>query len=81
MGVQRFYRPAMLLAPNREKLEKGDAIAIQFFQKTAFLLRGPLRNWNGIQPQIVAKAMVKNAITNDPHRINQYTEMMKTVKN
>lgn len=81
LGVQRFYRPAMLLAPNRENLKKGDAIAIQFFQKTAFLLRGPLRNWNGIQPQMVAKAMVKNAMINDPQRINQYTEMMKIAKN
>lgn len=79
LGIQRFYRPAMLMAPNRSDLKTNDAIAIKFFERTAFLLRGPLKNWHGIRPQTVATAMVKNAINNSSQHIYRYTEMIQVV--
>lgn len=78
--MQRFYRPAMLMTPERPNLSKSNALAIKLFRRAAPLLRGPLKNWHGILPQTVAQAMVNNAMNNVNQHINRYVEMIKVAK-
>lgn len=69
LGQVRFYRPSMLLAPERENLRLGDAIWIKIFQVISPVLVGPLAGWKGILPAQVARAMVKNALRENPQTV------------
>ncbi|WP_067194993.1 NAD(P)H-binding protein [Streptococcus sp. DD10] len=77
LGQVRFYRPSMLIAPKRANLQLGEAIWIKIFQVISPFLLGPLSSWKGIRPQVVASAMVSNAICANPKTIYRYKDMVK----
>ena len=73
----RFYRPSMLIAPNRRNLEVSEAIMIYFFKFTSPFMFGPLHDWRGIKPETVAKVMVEDAMAGKERQIYQYRQMVK----
>lgn len=73
----RFYRPSMLIAPNRRNLEVSEAILIYFFKFTSSFMFGPLHDWRGIKPEAVAKVMVKDAMAGKGRQIYQYRQRVK----
>ncbi|MGM5693943.1 NAD-dependent dehydratase [Streptococcus suis] len=78
LGTHRFYRPSMLIAPKREGLTLDEAIWIKIFQVISPALVGPMAGWKGIRPEQVARAMVKNALNENPQTIYRHKDMTTT---
>lgn len=78
LGTHRFYRPSMLIAPKREGLTLDEAIWIKIFQVISPALVGPMAGWKGIRPEQVARAMVKNALTENPQTTYRHKDMTAT---
>lgn len=76
LGVQRFYRPSMLLAPERKDLEWSEAAWIKIFQIISPILVGPIAGWKGIAPEQVANSMVQNAIAGNSQQVYLYKDMV-----
>ena len=72
----RFYRPSMLIAPERENLSLSENIMIKVFQVISPVLVGKLHNWKGIKPNVVAEVMVSNAIKDNKMEVYKYKEMV-----
>lgn len=80
LGSVRFYRPSMLLSPNRKNLAWSEAAWIKIFQVISSILVGPMRGWKGIRPQDVALAMVRNAENENRKKIYLHKDMMESIK-
>lgn len=76
LGTHRFYRPSMLIAPNRKDLNWSEAVWIKIFQVISPILVGPMAGWKGIRPEQVARAMVKNALRNNLQTVYLYKDMV-----
>ncbi|MGT2883667.1 NAD(P)H-binding protein [Streptococcus ferus] len=75
LGTHRYYRPSMLIAPKREGLTLDGAIWIKIFQVISPVLVGPMAGWKGIRPEQVARAMVQNALNENPQTIYRHKDM------
>lgn len=76
LGTHRFYRPSMLIAPKRKNLEWSEAVWIKIFQVISPVLVGPMAGWKGIRPEQVARAMVQNALSENPQTVYLHKDMM-----
>ncbi|HEM3633574.1 TPA: NAD-dependent dehydratase [Streptococcus suis] len=78
LGKQRFYRPSMLIAPQRKNLDWSEAVWIKIFQVITPVLVGPMAGWKGIKPADLARSMVTNALSENPQTVYLHADMMAT---
>lgn len=76
LGTIRFFRPSMLLAPNRKNLDWSEALWIRIFQGISPYLNGNMTGWKGIEPDQVAAAMVGATLRESEDLIYLWEEMM-----
>lgn len=76
LGQVRFYRPSMLIAPNRKDLNWSEAAWIKIFQVISPILVGPMAGWKGIKPEQVARAMVRNALAENIQIVYLHKDMI-----
>ncbi|MBL1124960.1 NAD-dependent dehydratase [Streptococcus suis] len=78
LGNQRFYRPSMLIAPQRKNLDWSEAVWIKIFQVISPALVGPMAGWKGMKTADLARSMVTNALSENPQTVYLHADMMAT---
>lgn len=78
LGNIRIYRPSMLIAPDRENITTKEKIFINIFKILDPFFIWKLKNWRGIEPDYVAKAMVSNAVNQSQKGIYKREHIMNS---